>query len=172
MKKSAGKFLLLSVILFLYFPNLNAQDDAASLKGIKKLIFKVSWSGNVSPYDIGVNADSLFTDMNFNLTEGSLLEEVIDGRGIDANTQSIPQLLVDVQIKTFLDKYIFYFISVGLLEHVQTVRLVDQSFSSIIWLNQNYDVSEKDIAGENLKKLLTDLHWSFINAYNKDNGLD
>jgi hypothetical protein len=172
MKKSAGKMFLLSVFLFLNSPYSRAQDDVAPLKNLKKIMFNITWRGDVSPYDIGINADSLFQDFQFNLTEGSLLEEVIDARGISSGTKKIPLLIIDIQIQTFLDDYIFYFISMALFEQVQFERMDNSSYSSITWVNQNYDAFEKDRVAENLKASLSKMHWGFITAYNKDNGLE
>ena len=172
MRTSAGKLLLLIAILLLCPKIFHAQTEPASLKDIKKVIFNINWQGNVSPYDIGVNADSLFESFQFLLTEGSLLEEVLDGRGINAGSNQIPLLTIEVQIQTFLTDYIFYFVSEGLLENVQFERLENKSYQSISWINQNYNAFEKDQVGENLKALMSDLHFSFVNAYNKDNGLD
>jgi hypothetical protein len=172
MKKSAGKMFLLSVFLFLNSQHSRAQDEVAVLKDLNKILFNIIWQGNVSPYDIGINADSLFESMQFDLTEGSLLKEVIDARGITSNTQMVAALIIEIQLQPFLTDHIFYFVSVGLLDYVHTERLDSTKFKSIIWISQDYNLLEKNIIAENLKASLGKMHWAFITKYNKDNGLE
>ncbi len=171
MKKVVPILAWFSVCIALCSINITAQNNPASLKDIEKVMFKIDWSGNVSPYDIGINADSLFKDFSLNLTEGSTIKELIDSRGISNNSQKIPLLLFQVEVRPFLEDYIFYFISLGLFENVQIERLENKSFSSLIFIRQNYDVYEKDDVSEHLGTALNDILWAFIDASNHDNGL-
>jgi hypothetical protein len=169
MKSSAGKLLLLYVFLILYSPVFWAQVEVSNLENLDEVLFSINWVGNVNPDEIGINADSLYGSTRITLY---LLgpENVIDARGLSENPEQIPQLSITIDLLTAGTDHIYFAIKMELVEFVPLERLDNRTTMVATWQEIKYDLYEKELAGENLKKSIEDLVTYFYEDHLRDNS--
>jgi hypothetical protein len=168
MKTSAGKLLLLSVFLILYSPSFLAQAEVANLKNLNEVMFSIYWVGNVNPDEIGIDTDSLYESSRISLY---LLgpENVIDALGLSENPGQIPQLSITVDLLTAGPDHIYYAIKMELIEFVPLERLDNKTTMVVTWQDIKYDLYEKKLTGDTLKKTIDDLVSYFGEDHLNDN---
>jgi len=59
MNASICKLLVIPAILFLFAQFNFAQDESENLENLEKVLLTIDWRGNVGPFDIGIDRDSL-----------------------------------------------------------------------------------------------------------------
>ena len=169
MKSSAGKLLFLFMFPILYSPGSLAQVEISNLENLDEVLFSIYWVGNVNPDEIGINADSLYGSTRITLY---LLgpKNVIDARLISENPDQIPQLSITIDLLTAGADYIHYAIKMELAEFVPLERLDNRTAMVATWQEIKYDLYEKNLAGEYLKKSIEELVTYFYQDHLEDNN--